>query len=257
VRFEKRRHPRDERTRTLICVPVYKDNITGVAHYESEEKLAVNRRAKNEIVAISNAIALLERKAARNTQDHDVTLNAIDRLERLAEPEDFFGEAPLLFFGYSEKADQAVVDQIRQTVATLEVSLIDWETKAEPGDVRSTLYKDLMQVRAGILYLSEKNNVNHNEEMYKDNANVIFEAGMLQTRFLEEQRPTMRHRSAMPFLGWIGIREQSPSGLPFDIAGERILYVKRLASHKVASEEFGDKLRQRLDSLLGSYRKDR
>jgi len=39
VRFEEnKRHRGDERTRTLICVPVYKKNITAVVYYESKEE---------------------------------------------------------------------------------------------------------------------------------------------------------------------------------------------------------------------------
>jgi hypothetical protein len=43
-----------------------------------KKRLESNGRAMNECEAISNAIALLERKAARNSQDHEVTLNAIN-----------------------------------------------------------------------------------------------------------------------------------------------------------------------------------
>jgi hypothetical protein len=75
---------------------------------------------------------------------------------------------------------------------------------------------------------------------YKDNPNVVFEAGMLHTTILSNAEPS----------GWIPLRENKSPPLPFELASERIFVVPRTADGRLNEELFHVRLRARIQLLL-------
>jgi hypothetical protein len=76
---------------------------------------------------------------------------------------------------------------------------------------------------------------------FRDNPNVVFEAGMLQA---------LTNSPNVEPTGWIPVREKSSPDAPFDFAAERILTVDRLRDGKLNEDSFQERLKGRIDSLL-------
>jgi hypothetical protein len=117
-----------------------------------------------------------------------------------------------------------------------------------PGNIHIQLLEELSQCRFGICYFSEISQES-GEIQYKDNANVLFEAGMLHGRSANTTKNPAN---------WIPIREESSKDnqnnetIPFDLYSERMITVKRAKGKikKVAKRAFIKDLRESLDEMV-------
>lgn len=94
----------------------------------------------------------------------------------------------------------------------------------------------MTRLKLGLCYFSEPTT----EGQFQDNANVLFEAGMMQAL---ANSPSTRLRA------WIPVREKASTSIPFYIASERILLVDP-ADGKLDKTSFADALRQRMATLI-------
>ncbi len=102
------------------------------------------------------------------------------------------------------------------------------------------LLAELGTCRYGVCYFSELDDTSTNGE-YRDNPNVLFEAGMLHGRSdSDAQKPA----------SWIPIREKASSPAPFDFAAERMILVPRTRKGTLQKKQFQELFRKRLDGLV-------
>jgi len=80
---------------------------------------------------------------------------------------------------------------------------------------------------------------------YIDNANVVFEAGMLHARTIADDPSSGREPT-----GWIPMREEDSPRAPFDFAAERILIVPRFRDGALNEDRLREMLRARINTLL-------
>lgn len=116
------------------------------------------------------------------------------------------------------------------------LTAVFWEDINESGNITEQVITEITSSEFGLCYFSEPS-----EGSYADNANVLFEAGMMQA---------LTNSPGSLLRAWLPIRENDSGALPFDVAGERMLKVQRDAEGGLDDKAFADALRERLLALL-------
>ena len=90
----------------------------------------------------------------------------------------------------------------------------------KPGAINQQLLYELGRCRYGVCYMSEA--TSDADTAFRDNINVVFEAGMLHGRSdIESSAPA----------SWIPVRERDSPPTPFDFAGQRMIVTRRSHGH--------------------------
>lgn len=120
-----------------------------------------------------------------------------------------------------------------------------WQESSASGNINLEILKQIKESRFGLCYFSEPAADPKSPFEYQDNVNVVFEAGMFQSRTdpIEPRRST----------GWIPVREQEPLSPPppFDFAQQRMVIIERSDSGQPDLEKLQSNLRAHPDYLLG------
>lgn len=145
---------------------------------------------------------------------------------------------PQVFVAYSGRGDPDVVDALREVIGRFEKALTPhfWEDNTESGDINSHVVDAITTSEFGVCYFSEPA-----DDAWTDNANVLFEAGMMQA---------LTNSGGALLRGWIPIRENAGS-LPFDVASQRMVIVPRAEDGKLDRDAFVAQFVQRLATLIG------
>ena len=133
---------------------------------------------------------------------------------------------------------EAIIEIIRDVIDGFSdiLKAVYWEDLTEAGNINMQIIRDISNSELGLCYFSEPTA----EGQFQENANVLFEAGMMQALV---NFPSTRLRA------WIPVREKESTSIPFDIASERILLVDR-TDGKLDKTSFADALRQRVATLI-------
>jgi hypothetical protein len=238
---------------TCVLIPMTRDDgkVIGVQIFETEKRLDITQGAKDELKAIAIATyhiyqAKLDYK--KRMKDTDQAFKHLDEILKNPIPK---LTKPKIFFASSLKADKEVISIIKEVITEGyqgKFDLIHWEDMKRPGNIHIQLLEELSQCRFGICYFSEISQES-GEIQYKDNANVLFEAGMLHGRSANTTKNPAN---------WIPIREESSKDnqnnetIPFDLYSERMITVKRAKGKikKVAKRAFIKDLRESLDEMV-------
>ena len=123
-----------------------------------------------------------------------------------------------------------------------EYDVVFWENINKPGDINTHILEAINTSQYGVCYLSEKiEDAPPGTPLYRDNTNVVFEAGMLYA-LTNDPHAQPDH--------WLLIREQDSTGVPFDFATQRILLVPRFDDGSLNENSFRSGLKDRLAGLL-------
>lgn len=233
--------------KTAMLVPLrYGGRVFGVLVLELPEYFECSSPAKEEIRIIADALArviwLHETTEAQLNDTH----RAFHLLEELFNASSRPLTKPGLFMANPVNSDDAVVGYIRAVLGELadSIELLYWKAMSEQGNINTHILKAISSSQYGICYLSERDEDYTDEApRFRDNPNVLFEAGMLQA--------LTNDPAALP-VGWIPIREHPDlcGPPPFDFAQERMIVVPRTGNH-VNEEEFKANLRRMIRSLVG------
>lgn len=253
-RFEEEHRPlRPKHTRTLVSIPLRTAGtagpVYGVLYFESSKALPANKRAKQELEWLAEALSILYQLAEQSERRNNNTREAIGELGDILSDTriDFRVAKPKLFFAYPDPengGDSQVIAIIRQVLDEFaeDVELIDWKELAEPGNIHQQILKHVQSSEYAICLLSEIAEKGEDGVTYRDNENVLFEAGMIHA--------LVQDAGAVP-RGWIPVREEPPPNIPFDFSPIRILVVDRLPkTRKLNEDAFRTDLRARLQALL-------
>jgi hypothetical protein len=240
-----------QEVRTSVMHPLKKEGLPiGVVEFAAEKYVEPTPASLEEAQTLASVISrAYQMYDVRRTQ-RDNTKRAMRMLEhalktgswtRLALPQIFIAYPSgkqLEKEAYAEH--QAVIAIIRDVVGEFADTLaaIYWEDITEAGNIDEQVIRDISHSDFGLCYFSEPTI----EESFQDNANVLFEAGMMQAL---ANAPNALLRA------WIPVREKESTSIPFDIASERILWVNR-TNGMLDKTEFAEALRQRLVALIGT-----
>jgi hypothetical protein len=240
------RAPLNRDTRTLIIVPLWLvGRVSGVMHLETVSFVQPTEVAKDELVLLSDAIAILfdlwraSRLRANLTRDAIADLAEalnVARFPKLAKPK--------VFVAYSGQADSQVVSVIHEVLHEFsdKISVTDWNATGNAGENPYQVTQELVASSFGIFYFSEPaKDESATGYKYVDNANVVFEAGMMHS---------LNYSSGSESRGWVPIREEDSPSPPFDFAAERVVYIPRTARGELHEARFRQQLSRRMRDLL-------
>lgn len=228
--------------KTSILIPLPK---VGVLNFETHDHLEPTPTAQAELYLLADTLGILYQKLRTYESTISNTWEAVDNFQRQLKQQHPKLTRPRIFLASSSKADTAIIKTIRELLESdkykLKLRLRFWEDMHESGNISLQLLHELSSCRYGICYFSELAPESTSPH-YRDNMNVIFEAGMLHGR--TDADP------AFP-AEWIPIREKDSPPAPFDFSTERIILVPRIAeTNELDEQKFRGLLEQRLNFLL-------
>ena len=222
----------------------------GVVEFATKRYVEPTPASKEEVrqlaTVIQRAYQLYE---VRRTQREN-TKSALQLLEQALKTGSWTRLAlPQMFVAYpgDERLDpgardehKAIIATIREVVREFEdrLTAVFWEDKTEAGNINEQVIRDICNSDFGLCYFSEP----AKQGQYQDNANVLFEAGMMQALAFSPNALLQ---------AWIPVREKESPDIPFDIAAERMLWVHRVDG-KLDEAAFADALRQRVNDIVGT-----
>ena len=243
----------------------------GVIEFGCPDQVEPTPVSKQEVATLADTITRAYRMFdVRNTQRLN-TERALRMLEASLTEETWKRLAlPQVFVAYSGRGDQEVIGAMREVLDRFEKALTAhyWEDDKTSGDINSHVVEAITNSEFGVCYFSEPvanddddakdgddaedgedvgaaSGSNDDDEAAKpthvDNANVLFEAGMMQA---------LTNSGGALLRGWIPIRENSGS-LPFDVASQRMVIVPRTENGKLDRAAFVDDFGKRLATLIG------
>jgi hypothetical protein len=232
--------------KTCIIVPLRRRSVLGVFCIEAPSYVSATDVARRELQLLSDALAILLELWQMNQSQSRLTQEAISELNEVVSASNFPRlTKPQVFVAYSHEADPDVVNVIRETLSDYgdsdKVEVTYWDQIRDTGNITVQIGQRITKSRFGVCYFSEPSKAPGSEHRYSDNANVIFEAGMLHA---------MTNAPGGPPSGWIPIRERDSPPAPFDFSNERIEYVPRTNSGDI-SDTFKYQLERRMKALLG------
>jgi|tagenome__1003787_1003787.scaffolds.fasta_scaffold20975447_2 hypothetical protein len=239
---------------TAVVIPLTGRMALGAVILESTRRIEKTDVAATELTRLGRAISILFELYWVNQSQSKCTGAAIADLSELISKRRFPKTTlPHVFVAYPMRADKNIKSAIRQVLDeySRRLEVTDWDRINEAGNVTAQVTREISESALGICYFSEPMKPTDGQsQRYQDNANVIFEAGMLHLR----TSTSSADDDGQPH-GWIPIREPEPSSPPppFDFQNERILQVARDASGALLVDTFKDLLRSRLDRLLRSW----
>lgn len=238
-------------TKTSISVPLkFGVRKLGALRLDSSYKLAITPVAREELLRAAEGIATLISNHQATSDARDATTQAVTELQDVLHsmPSRQLTK-PHVFLASSSNADKDVVSAIGEVLERDEfaerITPLPWHDNVQPGAVMEQIVKNLKTAKFGICYLSEPNDAalepeGDEEADYRDNPNVLFEAGMLKAF------------RAMDYSGgWVPVREPEPPRAPFDILNENSVIVPRKEDGSLNRAEFEEKLCRRVRVMLG------
>lgn len=242
----------DDPIKTSIIIPLRlqrsRELVFGVINFETEEYLEITEQAKCELSKIAETVSiLLQLQWSRGSQKNN-TITVIDMLEKSLQEESIPKlTKPRIFLASSEKAQIDVIGVVRKVMSEYsdKMDVVYWKDMDNPGNINKQLLEAISSSRYGICYFSEimDESFQTDDIKYRDNSNVLFEAGMMHGKTDDV--------SDTP-ISWIPIREEMSLKAPFDFASERMIGVPRLPNGVLNKEEFEEKFKNRIDSMLSS-----
>ena len=255
-------HELREDIKTSIILPLQDpEGRLGVWNLETTEYLDITHAAKTELARVSAALTTIFRTFVNHRNSVSRTRRALNALnETLAMPLPKLTK-PRLFLASSSGAREDVIDAIKALCLHQrfrnKLELVYWKDIRDPGNINEHLLRELSTCRYGICYFSEQLDATAQapgdapapSPSFRDNPNVLFEAGMLHGRS-DADAPTQ-----VP-ARWIPIRESEPYSPkpPFDFASERMLLVPRNERFELDADTFCIELKARLKALTKADR---
>jgi hypothetical protein len=235
----------DRDMRTSIILPlIHWSRVLGVINLESTSFLEITQVAKDELLLLADAVAILSELRQTNRAQVTGTRAALSDLKTVLSTTRFPRiTKPQVFVAFSSRADDEVVGAIQQVLSEFSdrLRIVLWNKIEESGSITLRLIEEIARSTFGICYFSEP--VENSAGQFEDNRNVLFESGMLHS---------LTNSPVGTPTGWIPIREKQSPSIPFDFASERILIVQRNRDGELMEERFRASLRGKVNALLRS-----
>jgi len=211
----------------------------GVMNVESVVRLPPTDPWLRELTKIARAISILYVQKDNFKLREQSTFEAKRRLE--------IGDFPILspirhmFLASAAKADDEVVGVLKEVLDGPRSGydlLLQW-TEPQPGSISQRICDNLSTCTFGACYLSEFAEP-ASRYRYRDNANVLFEAGMLLA---------LRKNRSSSVQDLLLVREPDSPSLPFDLSDERMLIVPRVQGGELNKEAFRNEVRKHTTAM--------
>lgn len=228
---------------TSIVVPVKQgEHVVGFACFESKKALAISKPATNILTKLAESIGATMAAHEEYKRREQCVRSNFDQLKEMAKESNSPFLRPTIFVASSSRADDSVMAIIRNVINDFRDDLepIFWKEDKAVGAIPEHLQETIAECRFGICYFSEPDDSAAAEALSRDNPNVMYEAGMLESLYASP--------IAAP-KGWVPIRDiDSPQPAPFDFSHKDMILVERLGEEK--KEINGERLKSDLAAKL-------
>lgn len=208
--------------------------------------------ARAELVRLAQAIYRVHSVAKASKENNLDTMEVLKKLNISLKDRQWPEFArPQMFIAASRNADRRVTGEIQKVLDQFvdRMEVVYWRDISKSGNISTQIIEEISKSKFGLCYFSEpatsgdqKCKPGDQKYKYRDNPNVLFEAGMMQA--------LTNSPNAHP-TGWIPVREKSSPTTLFDFAGDRILFVDRLEKDDAFNDDaFQAALEDRVISLL-------
>jgi len=237
--------PATEGIRTVILVPLqWKGRRLGLLDLQCADYQELTNRIKVELGHLADTLSVILPLWEANQERREHTMEAITlHMKALKEEQWPPLTKPQLFVASSDRADSEVMGAVREVLDQFaeRLRVHYWRETSEGGNINTTMLRQIQASQFGLCYFSEPARESDGDHRFQDNANVVFEAGMLQalTNSVTDA-PT----------GWIPVRELASPPAPFDFAQERTIVVRRLSDGHPNLEALRAELASRLERML-------
>jgi hypothetical protein len=223
----------------------------GVVEFSAEKYFEPTPASLKEAGRLAKIISRAYQMFDVRKNQRENTKRAMQMLEEALEKESWTRlDLPQIFVAYPgversiEEAgaeQETVIGTIKNVINIFNDSLtpVFWDEITEPGNITDQVIREICNSEFGLCYFSEP----IGKGSFQDNANVLFEAGMMQA---------LRKSPGALLKDWIPVREKKAPDIPFDIAAERILIIDR-KDGKFNKETFAKDLEGRLKALVGKH----
>jgi hypothetical protein len=242
------------KARTTIVIPLR--NLggpmpIGVINFECEEYIIPTEKAKsifeNLAISVSTFMQLSKTRQLQKNNTEEIS-KAIQsspsiKLSKLL-------EKPKVFIAFPNQCEKDVIECIERCCEEYknDFNFVSWKNMDEPGAVSDQIVNTIKESKFGIIYFSERIIIDGITK-YKDNPNVLFEAGIFQA--ISDYKDNDNQNDDSITKGWIPIREDkelSLSHTPFDIQHLRFIYLTR-QNGRLEEGTFLSKLRRMIESM--------
>ena len=244
--------------RSNACTSIYlplavaDDRVFGVLVMEFDSCILPSAARVSEVRELSEALATLLWLHHTSAQHLKNTRNAYARLLNNVSFDRSTLQTVSAFFASPLRVDEAVLETVTRTFAERGVKLVCWRDLHEAGTILEQIEERIAGCNFGICYLSEKadEQAESGELPFFDNANVLFEAGMMQAG--KRLKPVGRAAGGKGKPLWIAIRENANlSGPPpFDLASLRMIVVPRTGDGDLEVDDFQNEVREKMNDVL-------
>ena len=233
------RPPVDQDVLTSVLLPMWRpgNRVLGIMCVESSEHLDIDDFDRQELRVLADALGVLLDLRHLNDVQTLGTRDAVTNLRQIKDAVVFPQIAkPRVFVAFSSRADKQVVGVLLDELENLtdHLRILSWDRIDDTGTISGQLAEAISTSQFGVCYLSEPDE----QGGFRDNPNVLFEAGMLHGLSLSQDQAA-----------WLPIREEKSPPPPFDFAGDRIEFVPRSAD-RLNEHLFRSRIRARLLRLL-------
>jgi hypothetical protein len=238
----------EQAVRTVVIVPLRRRRVLGAYYFESRKYIGITEVAKQELMQLGEALAILLELYESHKYQVRLTGEAIFDLQDTLESSRFPKlTKPHFFVAFSQRADPSVRLVIRETLDKFadQLEFTDWTQMSDAGNINSQIAREIVRSRFGICYLSDLSQ-DDSSHKYVDNPNVVFEAGMLHALTSANAATTAAEPS-----GWIPLREADSPPPPFDFAAERTIEIPRSGNGELNEGRLAQILEERVTRLLG------
>ena len=241
--------PNIDEVRTSVMHPLTKDGrAIGIVEFSANKYIEPTPSSLEEVQMLAATISKAYQKYENSIAQQKNTKDAMQSLERSLETQNWNRLAlPQIFVAYPgvERLEDDAKTEHNVVIAAIRAVLdefadilqvVYWQDVSEAGNITDQVIRDISESDFGLCYFSEPITTGQ----YQDNANVLFEAGMMQA---------LANSPNSQFKAWVPVREKDAPSIPFDIASERMLFIHR--DKGTFNKEINIKqLRERVISLL-------
>jgi hypothetical protein len=229
----------EEPSRTSVIIPlVVEDTPFGVINVESKRRLKPTPAWRQELEKLAKAVAILNRLKETYKLQIRSTQEAKHRLEHGSFVPVVASRR--MFLACSSRADDEVIGIMKEVFSDHEEDFeLDHWTVPETGNIHEKIWERLSACTFGTCYFSEP--AEGTTHRFRDNPNVLFEAGMLFA---------LRTSKRSPVRALLLVRERDAPDTPFDLSAEYMVVVPRQSDRSLNKEAFRTRLTHQIGKIL-------
>lgn len=229
----------NDQAATTVLLPLQLGKrVFGVLNLDFDRVLHLTSARREELTELDEAVSTIFWLHETTEQNATNTKVAFERFRATFHLANSALGNSTVFFASPFNADPRVAEVIRATLRSFpSVTVVDWQDMRAPGTITEQIEEAIRHASFGVCYLSERDSAAPPGAglRFRDNPNVLFEAGMLHS--------ARRQLSGEAGL-WIAVREAEKlsSEVPFDLAGLRLIDVPRMPDGNLDEAGLGKEL---------------